>query len=164
MDYRDVFDPTGRVGEGQVSLCQSFESLPPPDDDEGWVDLSLSAYKRALDIYSHIVGTVLDDDRDDCEGSSTSIFEDVPELAALRDLVVVPAVNSGYALIQASGLRALGLCSLGHLETAKGYLRLFIDFLTVSQDEGCQVLALKVNSSMAGLLSRINQSFDSDPI
>lgn len=140
VDYRDVFDPTGQVGEGEVSLNQSFESLTEHSSADR--SLRLAAYQRALDIYSQIVGSVL-------VGSS---FEAFPELAALRDLIVIPAVNSGFAVIQAGGLRALGLSSLGHLETAKGYLELFLDFLTVSQDQACQVLALKVDAKILSLI------------
>lgn len=68
IDYREIFDPSGQVGEGKVSLCESFDALPKlPVDNESNLgptiistELCLAAYKRALDIFNQIVERVPD--------------------------------------------------------------------------------------------------------
>lgn len=132
VDFRDVFEDGSSEQEQQQQvqmspeealLKRSMEGLTLMEEGTGLPEeVRILARLRCLELVREALRL------------ATSIEEDALLPTALTQ-VVIPAVNSSYAAVQASGLLCLGLaCALSRELTAE-YTGLFMDFFRLGSDE-----------------------------
>ncbi|PJF19834.1 Nuclear condensin complex subunit 3 domain-containing protein [Paramicrosporidium saccamoebae] len=71
-----------------------------------------------------------------------------PAILSLLNEVIIPAVNSPYAVVQTKGLLCLGIACTMSLELSREYLNLLVEFFQHGQDE-TRLTALKVICDLA---------------
>lgn len=125
-DFRDVFeDPSQdeqQMTPEELTLKRSMEGLTLAEGTVLPEEVRILARLRCLELIREALRLAV------------SIEEDALLPTALTE-VVIPAVNSSYAAVQAAGLLCLGLaCSLSRELTAE-YLNLFLDFFRLGSDE-----------------------------
>lgn len=91
------------------------------DHDSGDETIRIMAQLRAVSCLSMVLNA-----SDDCN------LTKYPILVNLLNELVIPAVNSQYAIVQSNGLECLGLFMLLSKDLSTEYQQLFLDFLQVN--------------------------------
>lgn len=135
-DFRDVYtcdgsQPTPAHSSDEL-LQKSLEALTIgevlPED------VRILAYLRALEIVKELYDLP-------CTGAGG--FDEDPILPELLTEIVIPAVNSQFAVVQASGLHCLGMACTLSKDLASEYLPLLFEFVRLGQDDTA-LIALRI--------------------